>query len=305
MRTNARARFRNGSGSAFKTFTGHKRLPAKHTKNAKNKAAFSTHQVLSALFRRVSWPLVVSAFFFLSALNIAAQANLPSFAQALAGGETEAKRTALFDIRNLRTAEASRIALPARQDKDEIVRATAAGSVIFLPKTEAAQALLPLLADKSEMVRREAAYALGEVGDASATTALITLLQKDKIIEVKGAAAVALGMIGDPSSIETLVKVLQTSPNDDNEFLRRSAARSIGQIAEPAPDKTSVKSAVPLLIKSLQSSKEADDVRRESAYALGTIGDASAIGVLEESAKSEDPYLAESSKTALVRIRKQ
>jgi len=257
------------------------------------------------LFRGVSCCFVVSAFFLLFALNIAAQTNLTSLAQALAGGETEAKRAALFDIRNLRSAEASRIALPALQDKAEIVRATAAGSVIFLAKNEAAQALLPLLADKSEMVRREAAYALGEMGDASAATALITLLQKDKIIEVKGAAAVALGMIGDPSAVETLVKVLQTSPNDDNEFLRRAAARSIGQIAEPAPDKTFFKTTVPLLIKTLQNSKEADDTRREAAYALGAIGDVSAIGVLEESAKSEDPYLAESSKTALVRIRKQ
>ena len=157
---------------------------------------------------------------------------LPALREKLDRGDTEAKREALFQIRNLRSAEASRLALPALKDSNEIVRATAAGSVVFLPPDEAAQALLPLLSDKAEMVRREAAYALGEAGDPSAVTALTALLQRDKIIEVKGAAAVALGKIGDAGAVEPLNRILQDKPDEDREFLRRSAARSIGQIAQ-------------------------------------------------------------------------
>jgi hypothetical protein len=325
MRISALARFPSGNASAFKTSTGHKHLPTKHTKSAKMRS-----------FGYGSWffvCLVVSAFFSISAVSIAAQTDLNALRERIERGDTEEKRAALFDIRNLRNPEASRLALPALQDKDEIVRATAAGSVIFLPKNEAAQALLPLLADKSGMVRREAAYALGEAGDASATTALVNLIQKDKIIEVRGDAAVALGKIGDPSAVEALVKVLQTDATDDNEFLRRASARSIGQIAQfiqtgrienltPQnflPEKfkrfdkpknpdlaarfTAFTPATPVLIKILQSSKEADDTRREAAYALGTIGDATAIPALQAVLNSSDPYLAEAAKEALLRLR--
>ena len=284
------------------------------------------------MFRVASCCFVVSVLFLLSALSLAAQTDLASLAQALATGDTEAKRSALFEIRNRRSAVASRIALPALKDKDEMVRATAAGSVIFLREMEATQALLPLLADKSEMVRREAAYALGEAPDTAATQPLIALLQRDKIIEVKGAAAVAVGKIGDPSAVDALVKILQTSPNDDNEFLRRASARSIGQIAQfiqtgridnltpqnflaskyKQTDKPkyadlaarypAFKPAITTLIRTLQSAKEADDTRREAAFALGAIGDKSALRALQTASGSSDPYLAEISKEAVARL---
>jgi HEAT repeat protein len=131
----------------------------------------------------------------------------------------------------------------------------------------------------------------------------VNLLQKDKIIEVKGAAAVALGKIGDIAAVETLVKLLQANPNDDNEFLRRSAARSIGQIAGSAQDNAVFKTAVLPLIKALQNPKEADDTRREAAYALGTIGDVSAIPALQSGTTSPDPYLAKAANEALLKIR--
>jgi HEAT repeat protein len=299
-------------------------LPAKHAKNAKIRS-FDYGSWLFVCF-------VVSAFLLLSAVSIAAQTDLNELREKIERGDTEAKRTALFDIRNLRSAAASRLALAALKDPDEMVRATAAGSVIFLREFEATQALIPLLTDKSEMVRREAAYALGEAPDAAATQPLVALLQKDKIIEVRGAAAMALGKIGDPSAVDALVKVLQTRPNDDNEFLRRASARSIGQIAQfiqtgridnltPQnflPEKykqadkpkyadlaaryPAFKPAVSVLIKMLQNTKEADDTRREAAYALGAIGDRSALAALQTASGSSDPYLAETSKEALMKF---
>lgn len=299
-------------------------MPAKYAKNAKMRS-YGYGSWLFVCF-------VVSVGFLLSASSIAAQTDLASFAQALATGDTEAKRSALFEIRNLRSADASRIATPALSDKDEIVRATAASSVIFLPKAEATQALLPLLTDKSEMVRREAAYALGEAPDPAAIQPLVALLQKDKIIEVKGAAAMALGELGDASAVDALINILQKGSNDDNEFLRRASARSIGQIAQfiqtgridnltpqnflPAKYKQAdkpkyadlvgrypaFKPAITILIKTLQSSKEADDTRREAAYALGAIGDASAIQVLQANLNSPDPYLAEICREALAKF---
>jgi HEAT repeat protein len=275
------------------------------------------------------------AIFLLFAVSAAAQTDLSGLRENLDRGDTEAKREALFQIRNLRSAQASRIALPALKDSNEIVRATAAGSVVFLPPNEAALALLPMLADKAEMVRREAAYALGEAGDPSALTALITLLQRDKIIEVKGAAAIALGKIGDAGAIEPLDRILQDKPDEEREFLRRSAARSIGQIAQfiqtghidqltpqnflaekfkrfdkPKYPKLATQfpafgPVLPMLIKVLQNKNESDDTRRGAAYALGTIGDSSALPALQTGLNSTDPYLAEICKEAIARIRLQ
>ena len=248
-------------------------------------------------------------------------------------GDTEQKRSALFEIRNLQTEQASRLAIPALKDTNEIVRATAASSVIFVPKIEAVNALTPLLNDKAEFVRREAAYALGNVGSLEAAAPLLGHLQKEKLFEVRNAVVIALGQSGDPSAIEPLVKILKRSPKEDEEFLRRSAARSIGQIAQIIrtgkrsvltpqnflPDKykdtgeseianTSVQlqfiDAVAVLTQVLKSKNESNDTRREAAFALGEIGSTHAVSVLRSHLKSPDPYLAEICKEALLKIEK-
>jgi HEAT repeat protein len=278
----------------------------------------------------------VLLFILLSGLTAIAQVSGPGqpltdstishLRAQIASDSIEAKRTALFEIRNYSSADASRLALPALTDKDEIVRSTAASSVIFLPKAEAARALLPLLGDRAEFVRREAAHALGEVGDASATSSLATLMQRDKVLEVRTAAAVSLGRIGDSSAVNALVGVLQKKPTEDDEFLRRSAARSIGQIAQMQtsgatavltpqnflPDKfkdlntgaaqTNLSAATSVLIRVLTNSSESDDTRREAAFALGAIGDPVAKPTLQRFVTSPDPYLAEICREALLKI---
>ena len=244
----------------------------------------------------------------------------------IASDSVEAKRSALFEIRNYSSAEASRLALPALTDKDVMVRSSAASSVIYLPRSEAARALLPMLGDRAEFVRREAAFALGEVGDASATTPIASVMQRDKVLEVRTAAAAALGKIGDPSAVNALVGVLQKKPREDDEFLRRSAARSLGQIAQKQrtgssdtltpqnflPDKfknlpagsiqSNMSAATTQLISVLTNSSETDDTRREAAYALGAIGDPAAKPTLERFVTSSDPYMAEICREALLKI---
>ncbi len=258
--------------------------------------------------------------------------NLEILAEQVNRGNIEQKRDALFQIRNLKSAEASRLAIPALRDAEIIVRATAAFSVIFLPEDEAAQVLLPLLQDKSELVRRETAYALGEVGSPVATGSLLQILQIDKILEVRGAAVVALGNIGDVSAIDALTQILKRKPKTEEEFMRRSAAKSIGQIAQSLQnqkievntptsllDKKYKKSEKPryenliknfpvfldannVLIQTLQKPLEFQDVKRAAAFALGAIGDESAIPVLQGNLNNQDNYLAEISKESLRKI---
>ena len=253
------------------------------------------------------------------------------FAVVIERGTTEQKRDALAQIRNLKSETFSRIAVPALRDKAEIVRATAAFSVVFLPEDEALNALLPLLADKKELVRREAAYALGAVGSPQAAGALLEILRRDKVLEVRTAAVVALGAIGDASAVPELVRILQRKPIEKEEFLRRSAARSMGRIAEivqggkraaqtpesfddeyifiAAPKYADLIEAFPVfrsanetLIEILRNSREAADVKREAAFALGAVGDAAAVGVLQSATNAEDYYLAEISREALRKI---
>lgn len=275
--------------------------------------------------------LLFFALFVCFADKTSAQ-NLESLADQIKNGNVEQKREALFQIRNLETEEASRIAIPALRDKDAIVRATAAFSVIFLPKSEAAQVLMPNLRDKAEFVRRETAYALGKVGDFSAVNSLLQILSKDKILEVRTASAIALGEIGDVSAINELVKVLQKKPIEDDEFLRRASARSIGQIAQiiqtndsklltpenflpekykdlKQPKYLYLEKEFPVFIQAantlktvLQNGNEADDTRREAAFALGAIGDESAVSILQNKLNDKDLYLAEIAKESIRKI---
>ena len=261
-----------------------------------------------------------------------AQTNLEILAEKINRGNDEQKRDALFQIRKLESEEASLLVVPALTDKSEIVRATAAFSVIFLPKDKALNVLLPLLSDKKELVRRETAYALGKVGNPNAINPLIRVFQKDKIADVKNASIVALGEIGDVAAIDALTTILQRKPKDKEEFLRRSAARSIGQIAQIIqtnkvevltpedylPNKFNpiekpkypklvetfpvFRAAIGILVQTLQNAREFADVKREAAFALGAIGDESAIPILQANLNDEDYYLAEIAKEALRKI---
>ncbi len=107
-----------------------------------------------------------------SVLNSFSQ-NLEDLAGEIKFGSVEIKREALYQIRNLATPEASRIALPALQDSNEIIRATATHSAIFLPSDEAFHAILPLLKDKAFFVRKETAYALGKIKNPAAVNPLL------------------------------------------------------------------------------------------------------------------------------------
>lgn len=250
--------------------------------------------------------------------------------QQIGEGTAEQKRSALAEIRNLRSIEASLIALPALRDVDELVRATAASSVVFLPKADAARALIPLLDDRAEFVRREAAYALGEAGDTSAVAPLVRMMQNQASVELRSAAAIALGMIGDPVAVERLIAILKTRPREEDEFLRRSAARAVGQIAQIAatgnrsvitpqnflPDKFKdlepgtrpgydFSRAVDALAIVVRDKAESDDTRREAAYSLGSIGDPRSTPVLRSLVTSADPYMAEIAREALLKIERR
>ncbi len=288
--------------------------------------------------RRLRWfgPLgpclgVCALVFLFSAAGAHAQ-DLDALSTQVRNGGLEQKRSALSVIRARRTEAFSRIAIPALADSNEIVRSMAAAAIVYLPPNEALNLLFQLLNDKAEFVRRETVYALGEVPSAGATSHLIEILQHDRSDSVRSAAAVALGKVGDAAAVEALATVLGRPPRSEDEYLRRSAARSIGQIAEIArgespqsatpqnflPEKfkktitaQSATAVVPafskaagILLKVAANRRETDDTRREAAYALGSIGDQSSISFLKANITNSDNYLAEICREALLKMPK-
>jgi HEAT repeat protein len=269
-------------------------------------------------------------FLVITTANAIAQTNFDDLRTKLAVGSAEEKRSALFYIRGLHTEEASRLAIPSLSDRLDIVRATAALSVIFLPSGEAVKLLLPLLNDKAEFVRRETAFALGEVGSSLAVPELIKNLQKENAVENRSAAAMALGKLGEASAVEPLLAILKNKPLESEEFVRSSAAKSIGQIVQTIrfgqhqtltpqnflPEKYKEKIApldskpqqapqafsfaIPTLSKVVENSRESDDTRRGAAFALGAIGSSESVQLLKSHSSSQDYYLAEICKEALL-----
>lgn len=246
-------------------------------------------------------------------------------------GTAEEKRSALFEIRNYQHETVSRIALPALRDRDEVVRATAAAAVVYLPDEEAARALSPLLADRSPFVRREAAYSLDRSGSPFTVEPLIATLRNDKDREVRAAAAHALGSSRSLAAVAMLAELLRSRPISDEEFIRRSAARSIGRLAEffsgvalstaipssflpekfkdlPEFERDDLAARYPIfgtaanvLSAVLRNTAEEPDTRREAAFAIGSIANPPSATILRSCSRSEDPYLAETCLEALIR----
>lgn len=222
--------------------------------------------------------------------------------QRLGSLEVEERRDALMRLANLKRPEASRAAAVALNDASPTVRAAAAHAVISLPTHEAATLLLPLLKDKTEFVRREAAFALGATRHPSAVSALIDLLTRDKQPSVRAAAAIALGEIGDAAAVPALSQIIvgdgskkQKPKTDEEEFVVRSAVRSLGQIGS--------RTTVPVLIGALQNEANSMDTRREAAIGLGRQGDAAALPALNAAFQANaDPYLSEAARLAVRQI---
>ena len=271
------------------------------------------HQPRSALLLLVAALLCVS--FGVQMVNASLQGNsarsltplqleIEKQKDRLSSGEIEDRRDAVSRLGALHHPDASRAAVAALKDPAAIVRATAAGVVLYLPNEESAAALLPLLSDKDEFVRQETAYALGKTRSRMAAGSLADLLVKEKKDGVRGAIVVALGDIGDEISVVPLAQILRPelsmatskkrSKKQENPLVLRAAAHALGQIGSRA--------GVPALLAALQDQEAESDVRREAATSLGLIGDRAALPALSGLLSADDPYLSRAAFEASRRI---
>jgi HEAT repeat protein len=225
--------------------------------------------------------------------------------ERLRSTDVEERRDAVMILAGMRATAASRAALPALQDESPIVRASAARAILSIGGNESVVALTPLLNDKDEFVRREAAYALGLSHSRNATGPLSQSLLNDKEAGVRAAAALGLGEIADEAALVALAGTLApelSAPTsskrkrEPNAFVLRAAATALGQIGSRA--------GTAALVSALSNDKLPSDVRRESARALGLIGDPTAAPALKAASLSPDPFLAEIAHKALRKLAK-
>lgn len=135
-----------------------------------------------------------------------------------------------------------------------------------LPKEQGGiQALLDKLGDDDITVCQEAADTLAQKGD-EAVPSLIEALS-EATVGLKGQVIFLLGRIGSEEAVPALVEVLD---NEENAYLRRNAAESLGKIRNG--------SALSTLTTSLYD--EDTSVRQRSAWALGQLDNTVATGYL-------------------------
>jgi HEAT repeat protein len=96
--------------------------------------------------------------------------------------------------------------------------------------------LVALIPDKVGDVRRVAAVALGGLGSAAATPAVVerlVALSADKVGDVRRAAAVALGGLGSAAATPAVVERLVALSADKVDDVRWAAAEALGRLGAP------------------------------------------------------------------------
>lgn len=152
----------------------------------------------------------------------------------------------------------------ALKNRDQAVQYQAAEALGNIGDASATEALMDALTgDQYSGIRWKAAEALGKIG-APAVPHLIQAL-KNPDEDVRWKAAVTLGEIGDLQSAEPLVDLL----GDEDRFVRSRAAYALGLLGSGA--------VAPLTKALLNGSIE---IRRGAAAALGTIRDPNAVEAL-------------------------
>lgn len=215
--------------------------------------------------------------------------DLARFKALLTSSDEEERLDAAVSLSTLRGKEAAAVLRAAIEDSSERVRAAAINGLAAMEDKESASLIAAKLReDKSLHVRKQAAYALGELPGSEGTSSLTGAL-RDKNAEVRGAAAFALGQLRDESAIEPLIVALK----DKSDFVRAQSARALGR--------QSASQAVTVLINLISTDKDSE-VKRQTALALGLIGDPAALPALRSASQSSDPHLSEAATEAIKMI---
>lgn len=228
---------------------------------------------------------------------------------------------ALTELRDPRSIDALERLL---FDEDEIVRLNAARALTSIPDRRAAEVLIETaLRDESELIRQHvirvmgrqgareiipsveqalsvetdlvranAAFVLGNLGDRSSVPAMIEALE-DPYFKVRGLSAHGLAKIapGDPEVIRALNDRLS---REDHDVVRVDLAWNLAVCGD--------RSGLPL-IRELLFHGRPDEARAEAAIALGEIGSAEDVPILEKAVRDKRGFVAIEADNALRKLK--
>jgi HEAT repeat protein len=146
------------------------------------------------------------------------------------------RKAVIYALARYHAAPVTAALIPFLKHKEAELRATAAYALAELADTAAASALHECLTkrrgDKDAFVRAEAARALGRIGCRASSADLRKALLKDVAV-VRRAAAEALGWLVTPQETETIA-ALQTAAQADDPYLRAAATLALQRIRQRA-----------------------------------------------------------------------
>jgi HEAT repeat protein len=164
-----------------------------------------------------------------------------------------------------------------QNDEAPSVRRVAAWALGQKGAREAADVLGTQLGKESDAkVREMIAWAMAETGARSGTAALSSALRRDADDNVRETAAWALAELGDRTAVDALGSAAES---DRSSRVRGTAAWAIGQLHGNGTKAPSG------LLKVLKD--DSDDARLKAAWALGQVGDASAVNDIRDALKVE------------------
>jgi len=223
--------------------------------------------------------------------NAGIRANAAWALGRIDNGKALAPLVGLFRDSEVRVREAAVVAtgridsvssIPAlmrvlQNDEAPSVRRVAAWALGKKGAREAADVMATQLGKESDArVREMIAWALAETGARSGTAALTSALRRDEDDNVRETAAWALADLGDRSAVDALGSAAE---NDRSSRVRGTAAWAIGQLHGNGTKAPSG------LLKVLKD--DSDDARLKAAWALGQVGDASAVDAIRDALKVE------------------
>lgn len=182
-----------------------------------------------------------------------------------------------------------------QKDAVPVLRTHAARALEFAAATSATDALLTSLQTEREISTRKAIiYALARNPSAPVTAALIPFL-RHKETELRATAAYALAELADTAAASALHECLVKLRKPQDAFTRAEAARALGRIG--------YRVAVPDLLRALeQDAAIVRRAAAEALGWLATPQAQDALIALQQAAQAEDPYLRAAATLALQRI---
>lgn len=222
----------------------------------------------------------------------------------LAASDEETRLAALVDLAALfksrprvaRPATLAALANTLQNDPAPVARTHAARALELAGEPGASDALLAALRTERELATRKAIiYALARYPAPQVTTALLPLLNH-KNVEIRATTAYALAELADTAAATALLEFLQKRGKDADAFARSQAARGLGRIGYQA--------AIPALLEALRRDKAQIVRREAAYALgwLGSAQASEVSAALRQAANDDDPYLRAAAHTALEQI---